>query len=321
MLYTSLGTSGIVVSRLALGTATFGVAPSMREVDTLVNAAIELGFTFFDTANSYGNRPHFDRPGLPQAAARQSAEELLGAALREVRDQVFIATKVGEGVKPHRSGPPIACLTRQHIREQAHTSLRRLGTDRIDLYYAHHPDPDTPAEQIVGAFQELINAGDVRSWAVSNHSSQQLRELLEAAEQLGAPPPVANQVLYHLAHRDAERDLLQTAAQNQVGVVAYSPLGGGLLAGAHLARRRYVGDRRWGGRAFNDHELRIADSLDTASTKWGKPPAAVALSWLLRRADVAVIGPSSPDRLKVTAEALTIDLDHHQLEFLDSLIN
>ena len=145
MQYSILGSTGIRVSRIALGTATFGVAPTAEHTDRLVGEALDLGINFVDTADVYGNMPVFDRPGAPAAADREPAEQLIGRALRGRRDEVVIATKsngiVGHGVNDRG-------LSRRHIIRQVETSLRRLGTDYIDLYYAHDPDPHTPLEAL-----------------------------------------------------------------------------------------------------------------------------------------------------------------------------
>src|SRR3712207_4606697 len=135
MKYSVLGPTGIRVSRICLGSATFGVAPSAQDAEGVVAAALELGVNFFDSADVYGSTPTFDRPGAPPASELESAEEILGRALSGRRDEVVLATKSGE-----RRFDPAAGLSRRYIIQQVEQSLRRLRTDRIDLYYAHFPD-------------------------------------------------------------------------------------------------------------------------------------------------------------------------------------
>src|SRR4051812_43144704 len=149
MQYRLLGSSGVRVSALCLGTAAFGVAPLEEEVQTLIHRAVDFGINFFDTANSYGNQARFDRPGAPYYSQRRSAEELLGRALRGLRHDVIIGTKVQERVAGgvNGGGSTGGGLTRRHIMQQVEESLRRLQTDYIDVYHAHHPDSTTPAEQ------------------------------------------------------------------------------------------------------------------------------------------------------------------------------
>ena len=154
MEYSLLGPTGVKVSKICLGTATFGVAPDAQEAGRVVHAALDLGINFFDTANVYGATPTFDRPGAPPAIEREPAEQLLGRALVGRRDDVVIATKSGE-----RRFDPAAGLSRRYIIHQVEHSLRRLGTDYIDVYYAHFPDPDTPLEQTLMVYDDLVRQG------------------------------------------------------------------------------------------------------------------------------------------------------------------
>src|SRR5919198_67784 len=175
MEYRLLGASGVRVSALCVGASRFGISPLAADVDALVGRALELGINFFDTANSYGNQARFDRPALPPWTERASSEELLGRALRGRRREVVIATKVQEkvGEGPNDGGPLGGGLTRRHIVAQCERSLRRLGTDDIDVYYAHHPDPTTPLDQTLWAFDALVHQGKVRFPALSNYSAWQ----------------------------------------------------------------------------------------------------------------------------------------------------
>jgi aryl-alcohol dehydrogenase-like predicted oxidoreductase len=179
MEYALLGSTGVKVSRICVGTATFGVAPSERDADRVVHAALDLGINFVDTANVYGILSTFDRPGAPPAAEREPAERILGRALAGRRDDVVIATKscveVGPGVNDRG-------LSRRHIIQQVENSLRRLETDYIDLYYAHNPDPDTPLEQTLSVYDDLVRQGKLRYVALSNHPAWQLTHALWIAD-------------------------------------------------------------------------------------------------------------------------------------------
>jgi aryl-alcohol dehydrogenase-like predicted oxidoreductase len=154
------------VSSVCLGTATFGVTPSAQDADQVVGAALELGINFIDTANTYGNMPVFDRPGAPPATERDPAETILGRALRGRRDELVIATKSNGivGLDVNDRG-----LSRRHIVGQVESSLRRLETDWIDLYCAHDPDPDTPLEETLSVYDDLIRQGKIRYVGLSNH--------------------------------------------------------------------------------------------------------------------------------------------------------
>ena len=204
MKYSVLGSTGVKVSRICLGTATFGVAPTAQDADRVVGAAIDLGINFVDTADVYGNMPVFDRPGAPAAADREPAEQILGRALRGRRDEMVIATKSNGivGLDINDRG-----LSRRHIIRQVETSLRRLETDYIDLYYAHDPDPDTPLEQTLAAYDDLIRQGKIRYVGLSNHPAWQVTQALWIADDRRLQAPVAAQVKYNLIDRAAEREL------------------------------------------------------------------------------------------------------------------
>ena len=210
MQYSVLGTTGVKVSRICLGTATFGVAPTAQDADRVVGAAIDLGINFVDTADVYGNMPVFDRPGAPAAADREPAEQILGRALRGRRDEMVIATKSNGivGLNVNDRG-----LSRRHIIRQVETSLRRLETDYIDLYYAHDPDPDTPLEQTLAVYDDLIRQGKIRYVGLSNHPAWQVTQALWIADDRRLQAPVAVQVKYNLIDRAAERELAPACQQ------------------------------------------------------------------------------------------------------------
>jgi aryl-alcohol dehydrogenase-like predicted oxidoreductase len=201
--YSLLGPTGVKVSKICLGTATFGVAPDAQDAGRVVHAALDLGINFFDTANVYGASPTFDRPGVPPAAEREPAEQILGRALAGRRDEVLIATKSGE-----RRFDPAAGLSRRYIIQQVEHSLRRLGTDYIDLYYAHFPDPHTPLEQTLSVYDDLVRQGKLRYVALSNHPAWQVTHALWIADDRRlAAAPVCVQVKYNLIDRAAEHEL------------------------------------------------------------------------------------------------------------------
>src|SRR5829696_7730542 len=188
--YSLLGSTGVKVSKICLGTATFGVAPGAQEAERVVQVALDLGINFFDTANVYGATSTFDRPGAPPAAEREPAELILGRALAGRRDDVVIGTKSGE-----RRFDPAAGLSRRYIIQQVEHSLHRLGTDYIDLYYAHFPDPDTPLEQTLSVYDDLVRQGKLRYVALSNHPAWQVTQALWIADDRHlAAAPVCAQV-------------------------------------------------------------------------------------------------------------------------------
>lgn len=294
------------LSRLALGTATFGVAPTTAEVDRLVGHALDHGVTLFDTASSYGNQARFDRPGVPPADQRASAEELLGRALRGRRHEVVLCTKVGERIF---EGPDGRGLGRTHVRRALAQSLRRLRTDHVDVLHAHHHDPDVPVVEVVTTFGELIAEGTVRHWAISTFSGSQTREVVATADALGLPRPVLHQVRYSARQREVEDDALSVSKELGVAVTAFSALAGGLLARG-TADRVHVGSARWQGPGFTDEDRAFAARFHALADARGLDPAVLALAWVLSRDGVvsAVIGPESSEELAALLPAMSLEV-------------
>lgn len=330
MEYRLLGSSGIRVSSLCLGTAFFGITPLEDGVAPLVHRALDLGINFLDTANSYGNQTRFDRPGIPPAAARKSSEELIGAALRgRSRYDVVVATKVQEkmGEGPNDGGPTGGGLTRKHIMAQCEQSLRRLQTDYIDVYYAHHPDPTTPLDQTLRAFDDLVHQGKVRYPALSNYPAWQLTRALWLCDHLSLSPPVAMEMPYNLFNRGIEREVVPACLEFGIGITAYSPLGGGLLTAKYrLGEPPPPGSRgawrtRSGGLPFPEPQLQRAARLGALADEWGEPAARVALAWLLARPGLtsAIIGPETVEQLEELRPAADLELTPEQDAALNDL--
>ncbi|WP_430645523.1 aldo/keto reductase [Agromyces sp. GXS1127] len=317
MKYGRLGPTGVRVSQIGLGTATFGVAPTASDAAGIVSAALDLGINFFDTADVYGSSPTFDRPGAPPSSERASAEEILGRALAGRRDEVVLATKCGE-----RRFDPDAGLSRRYVIRQVEQSLRRLGTDYIDLHYAHFPDPDTPLEQTLAVYDDLIRQGKLRYVGLSNHPAWQLTEALWIAD--GArlrSGPVCAQVKYSLLDRTAERELAAACERFDVSIVPYAPLHGGLLADLAVLDRRISGDQRFGGTGFTETEIAVAGELERLARVWGMGMQQVSLSWLLSRPAVAsvIIGAESVDELQANASAADVQLTTEQADAVSAL--
>jgi aryl-alcohol dehydrogenase-like predicted oxidoreductase len=315
--FSVLGPTGVKVSKICLGTATFGVAPDAQTSERVVHTALDCGINFFDTANVYGATPTFDRPGVPPAAEREPAELLLGRALAGRREQVVLATKAGE-----RRFDPAAGLSRRYIIQQVEQSLRRLGTDYIDLYYAHFPDPDTPLEQTLSAYDDLVRQGKLRYVALSNHPAWQLTEALWIADDRRlASAPVCAQVKYNLIDRDAERELAAACRRFGLSLVPFGPLHGGLLAGLQVGEREFAGDKRFGGPGFTAAELEIGRAVERLSKEWGLQPYQVSLAWLLSRPAVAsvIVGAETAEEVRANASAAEVRLDQDQLATLTAL--
>ena len=316
--YSLLGPTGVKVSKICLGTATFGVAPDAQEAEHVVQAALDLGINFFDTANVYGATPTFDRPGAPPAAEREPAELILGRALAGRRDDVVIATKSGE-----RRFDPAAGLSRRYIIQQVEHSLRRLGTDYIDLYYAHFPDPDTPLEQTLSVYDDLVRQGKLRYVALSNYSAWQVtRALWIADDRRLAAAPVCVQVKYNLIDRAAEAELAPACAQFGLSIVPFGPLHGGLLAGTtQVEQREFAGDKRFGGSGFSETELEVGRAVEGLAQDWSLQPYQVSLAWLLSRPAVAsvIVGSETVEEITANATAADVQLEQAQLDALTAL--
>jgi 1-deoxyxylulose-5-phosphate synthase len=317
MQYSVLGSTGVKVSKICLGTATFGVAPTSQEAIAVVGAALDLGINFFDTANVYGATPTFDRPGLPPAAEREPAEQILGRSLAGRRDEVVIASKSGE-----RRFDPAAGLSRRYIIQQVEQSLRRLETDYIDLYYAHFPDPDTPLDQTLAVYDDLVRQGKLRYVALSNYPAWQVNEALWVADDRRlVSAPVAVQVKYSLLDRDAEAELAGACVRFGLSLVPYAPLHGGLLADLGVLDREVAGDQRFAGAGFSNAEIAIAQEVDRLSRSWGLQPYQVSLAWLLSRPAVAsaIVGAETIDEVHANASAADVELEPDQLAALTEL--
>ena len=316
--YSLLGPTGVKVSKICLGTATFGVAPDAQESQRVVDAALDLGINFFDTANVYGATPTFDRPGAPPATEREPAEQILGRALVQRRDDVVIATKCGE-----RRFDPAAGLSRRYIIGQVEQSLRRLGTDYIDVYYAHFPDPHTALEQTLMVYDDLVRQGKLRYVALSNHPAWQVTQALWIADDRRlAATPVCAQVKYNLIDRAAEDELAPACQQFGLSIVPFGPLHGGLLAGMQVQEREFAGDKRFGGSGFSDTELEIGRAVERLSQEWGLQPYQVSLAWLLSRPAVAsaIVGAETESEITANASAADVALDQAQLDALTALL-
>lgn len=203
---------------------TFGTPVGETDAVRIVHRALDCGVNFIDTANMYeGYTRHIGSPG-------GVSEEILGKALKGRRQQVVLATKVGMKIGPT---PDDGGLSRAHILRECDRSLARLQTDWIDIYYMHAPDPDTPLEESIAAFMDLIAAGKVRCWGISNFNAVQTRQALDTCDAHGWHRPVVHQSPYSLLKRDIENDLLPLCREENIAVVPYRVLQGGLLTGKY----------------------------------------------------------------------------------------
>jgi aryl-alcohol dehydrogenase-like predicted oxidoreductase len=290
MQYTRLGSSGLQVSRIALGMMSYGdpnqVAWFLDEeaAAPIVQRACEAGVTFFDTANMYST-------GV--------SEEITGRLLEKFfarREDYVLASKVYYPMGP---GPNDRGLSRKHILDSVDASLRRLGTDYLDLYQIHRWDNETPIEETMRALDDVVRAGKVRYIGASLMYAWQFAK----AQAVASTRFVSMQTRYNLVYREEEREMLPLCADQGVGVVAYSPLARGFLARAAAQRTKRMQDEETE-RDDNDVEVRAA--LDRVAAERGLPPARVALAWALSKVDACIVGATKPHHLDDALETVTL---------------
>ncbi|MBC9732810.1 aldo/keto reductase [Nocardioides marmotae] len=315
-----LGGTGLPVSRLCLGTATFGGQCDEETARAVLDRAADLGFTFLDTADKYpiGSGP----------AEAGVTESIIGRWLRGQRDSYVIATKVHGPTGPR---PWDAGLSRRHVIAAAEASLRRLQTDYIDLYQLHRPDPGTPIDETLSALDALVQAGKVRYVGVSNHLAYQVARLLGRAELRGYEPLASTQSRYNLLFRQHERELLPLCGEEGLGVLAYNVLAGGLLSGKHdldagpLPGTRFdntgAATSLYRDRYWHDEAFVAVRALTEVAGDLGISLPVLATAWVLANPQVtsALIGVTRPDQLDVAARAVEVTLPPQALDRLDAL--
>ena len=308
MTYRRLGDSGLTVSTAGLGCNTFGATLAPEGVAPVVHAALDAGVTFFDTADVYGG------------VAGQS-EELLGDALRGHRDDVVLATKFGMDVGGLNGPDWGARGSRRYVRRAVEGSLRRLGTDHIDLYQLHAPDPATPVEETLAALHELVLEGKVRYVGSSNFSAWQVVDADWAARSAGTTPFVSAQNRYNLLTRDAEAELVPAAEHVGVGILPYVPLASGLLTGKYRRGEEAPAGSRL---ARMPQRLAAADfdrieALATLAEQWGVDLPTVALGGLAAQPAVASIisGARTPDLVRANVASALWEPTLEQLAAID----
>lgn len=310
-----IGTSDLTVQPLSLGTNTFGWTSSAEESHAVLDAFTASGGDFLDTADSYSAWAPGNRGGESETIIGQWLAK--GGAAR--RDGVVIATKVAQH-------PAFPGLSAANVAAAAEASLTRLGTDRIDLYYAHQEDPDTPIADSVAAFGALQRAGKIRAVGLSNFSAESVGAWIAAADEQGVPRPVALEPHYNLVHRvDFEDALRPTAEQFGLSVMPYWGLAGGLLTGKYRSAADI--DRLGGARAdtvrgyASDQAFLVVAALRDIASTHGVEPAAVALAWLAAQPTVTapIASARTVEQLPALLASLTLGLSADELSTLTTL--
>lgn len=294
------------VSVVGLGCNNFGWRLDADATAKVVHAALDAGINFFDTADIYGGT---------------KSEEYLGRALRGRREQVIVATKFGMKVDEQRHG-----AKPDYVRQAAEDSLRRLGTDYIDLYQLHQPDAETPIADTLATLDELVKAGKVREIGCSNFSAQQIREA-EAALRPGAARFVSAQNEYSLLHRDPEREVLLECERRGLSFLPYFPLANGLLTGKYRAGRpapqgtRISTQERFG-KLLNERNLQVVEGLIRFAETRGHSILELAFSWLLAHPKVAsvIAGATSEQQVRSNSGAAGWKLTPADLAEVDRIL-
>lgn len=319
MEYRQLGGSGFKAPVLCLGTGTFGGrgeffqawgSSDVAEATRLVDICLEAGLTMFDSADGYSGG---------------AAEEILGQAIRGRRDQVIISTK---GTFRAGPGPNDVGSSRFHLIRAVEGSLRRLGTDYIDLYQLHAFDAMTPVEEALQTLDDLVRAGKIRYIGCSNFSGWHLMKSLAVSERYGWVRYVAHQAYYSLIGRDYEWELMPLALDQKVGAVVWSPLGWGRLTGKirrgaplpEVSRLRSQVAAAGGPHVDDEYVYRVVDALDAIAAETGKSVPQIAINWLLQRPSVAtvIIGARNEAQLRDNLGAVGWALTAEQMARLDA---
>jgi len=312
MEYTRLGTSGLRVSRIALGCMSFGdTSRGFNEWaldddagEPIFRQALELGITFWDTANVYGYG---------------TSEEIVGRAVTRYsrREDIVLATKVHF---PMHDGPGGSGLSRKAIMEQVDASLSRLGTDYVDLYQIHRFDPEVPVEETMEALHDVVKAGKARYIGASAMHAWQFSKLQYTADAHGWTRFVSMQDQYSLMYREEEREMFGLLADQGVGSIPYSPLAKGRVARPWGGQTQRSSNDPVADRTFSDADEPVADAVERVASERGIPMAQVALAWVLKNPVVSapIVGATKPHHLPDAVAALDVHLTDDEIETLES---
>lgn len=316
MEYVRFGNTGMKVSRICLGTMTYGESTDERpwalneeQSRPFIKKALELGINFFDTADIY---------------SFGASEEVTGRALRDFarRDEVVLATKVFNPMGP---GPNDKGLSRKHIMSAIDASLQRLGTDYVDLYQIHRWDYDTPIEETMEALHDVVKKGKARYIGASSMYSWQFAQAQYTADLYGWTRFVSMQPHYNLVYREEEREMLPFCADQKIAVIPWSPLARGLLTGKRSKERNETQRAKtdeFGRKLYGaDMDFDIVNRLSEIAKEKGLPDAQVALAWLLSKPSVTapIIGASKPGHLEDAVAALSVRLSEKEIVRLEEL--
>ena len=318
MQHVRFGNTGLKVSKLCLGTMTFGLQSNETTSLAILDKAAQGGMTFIDTADAY---PLGSPPEL-----RGRTEEIVGRWLRGKREQFILATKCSGRMGPFawQQG-----TSRKHVLNAINASLKRLGTDYVDLYQVHHPDADTPMDETLEAFDAVLRSGKARYIGCSNYQAWRLARAIGRSETMGLHKFVSVQPRYNLLFRENERELFPLCEEEGIAVIPYNPLAGGLLTGKHKrsatpAEGRFTfgeAAKMYTDRYWHDRELDTVDTFVKMARETGVEPATLAVAWVIANPVITapIIGASKPEQLDASLAAAELKLDPALKAKLDEL--
>lgn len=313
--YRKLGRSGLKVSELSLGSwLTYGTKTEKDTAIKTIDKAYELGITSFDTANVY---------------ALGEAEKIVGEALSKYpRDSYVLATKV---FWPMGDGPNDRGLSRKHVFEQLHASLKRLNTDYVDIYYCHRYDPETPVEETLRTIDDMVRQGKVLYVGVSEWTAQQIEEALHVADKYLLDRIIVNQPAYNMFNRYIEDEIIPVSEKNGIGQIVFSPLAQGVLTGKYRlnepvpegSRASHPETKKAIQRYLTEENLKKVEKLDEVAKELGVKISQLAISWVLRKSNVAsaIIGASKPEQVEENVKALDVELTEDVLAKIEEILN
>ncbi len=305
MEYTSLGTTGLEVSRICLGAMTFGWLVEEKQAQAIIKRAVELGINFFDTANVYG---------------RGRSEEILGAALKDRREEVIISSKVFWSFRQ-----PVAGLARAFVFKELNDSLQRMQTDYVDIYYIHRFDPGISFENVLRTLNIVINEGKVHHIGASTMYAWEFTKSLWCADKLGLEPFQVMHPHYNLLYREEEREMLPLCKDQNIAVVPWGPLARGVLAGKYARGQKPDSPRaddteleHW---FLRPHDAEIVERVVAVAQERGASPAQIALAWMFSKDEITApaLGVTKIAHLEEAVEALDIKLSDEEIAHLEEL--
>ncbi|MTH53189.1 aldo/keto reductase [Bacillus mangrovi] len=313
MNYRNLGRSGLKVSEISLGSwLTFGQTIDERTAESIIHRAFESGINFFDCANVY---------------AKGKAEQVMGRALKSFARESYVVTT--KAFWPVGDGPNDKGLSRKHIMEQVHSSLKRMELDYIDVFYCHRYDKETPLDETLRAIDDCIRQGKILYAGVSEWSAAQLQEAVHIADRYLLDRIVVNQPQYNMLHRDIEEEIMPISERNGISQVVWSPLAQGVLTGKYMEGKIPSGSRAsneevntWVKEILNDIMARKVSMLSELAASLDLSLAQLALAWTLRIPNVAstLVGASTPEQIEENAKASSVMLSYEVLNEIESIL-